>query len=178
MTEDSALFPLPQRQPGSSPSTPDTQGHMHESAPEFVTATVYGQPVPQGNMTAQRVRNSSRLVVYHGNADRLVPWREAVVAALRERIESEPWDGPCGIAVVFTMRKPKSAPKRKHVWPAKKPDLDKLLRGVMDAATAAGVWRDDSQVVMTTMSKHYEGDGYANVLESPGARIHVWKVTP
>ncbi|MCL2139963.1 MAG: RusA family crossover junction endodeoxyribonuclease [Treponema sp.] len=37
----------------------------------------------------------------------------------------------------------------------KKPDLDNLLKAVMDALTAAGAWKDDAQVRSIKASKHY-----------------------
>jgi Holliday junction resolvase RusA-like endonuclease len=144
-----------------------------------VQATAYGIPKPQGSMSAQVIRKGPRagqVAVYHQNEQALMPWRVALVYALRGAHDGDPMQGPVGVHVVFTMPKPKSAPKRRHVWPAKKPDLDKLLRGVLDAATYAGVWVDDSQVVMATCSKHYVSDGYAHVMASPGAYVHVWEV--
>lgn len=144
-----------------------------------VEAIVHGVPRPQGSMTAQIVRRGPRrgqLAVYHQNEQTLMPWRASIIFALRRNAPRQPLAGPVGVHVVFTMPKPKSAPKKRHVWPAKKPDLDKLLRGVLDAATEAGVWVDDNQVVMATCSKHYVNDGYAHVMPSPGAYVHIWEV--
>lgn len=36
-----------------------------------------------------------------------------------------------------------------------KPDLDNLLKAVMDAISESGLWHDDSQVQIITTSKHY-----------------------
>jgi Holliday junction resolvase RusA-like endonuclease len=55
------------------------------------------------------------------------------------------------------------------VWPAVRPDSDKLLRAVLDGLTEAGVWRDDGQVVQGTFIKRYCLDG-----EPPGIQVEVW----
>jgi crossover junction endodeoxyribonuclease RusA len=131
-------------------------------------------------MTSQRVRRGKRagqLVVFHANEDTLMPWRTQLAYALAAAHSGPPMDGPVGVHIVFTMPKPKSAPKHKHTWPAKRPDLDKLMRAVLDAGTEAGVWRDDSQVVMATESKHFVADGHNEVMECPGAYVHIWEVS-
>jgi Holliday junction resolvase RusA-like endonuclease len=40
-------------------------------------------------------------------------------------------------------------------WPAVKPDVDKLLRALLDACTTAAVWFDDSRVVSVRTFKAY-----------------------
>ncbi len=40
---------------------------------------------------------------------------------------------------------------------AKKPDIDNLVKAVMDAMTFAGVWRDDSLVWNVHATKIYAG---------------------
>lgn len=74
------------------------------------------------------------------------------------------FEGPVGLAVVFTLLRPKghhgtgrnagklrdSAPD----YPCVKPDATKLLRGVEDAMTGV-IWRDDAQVVEQFVSKRY-----------------------
>ena len=120
---------------------------------------VPGQPVPQGSM---RAYNSH---VVHANASRLLPWRAAVTAAAQAAIteHDETWygDHPMRVDALFTF-----APLQKHFhrgglrsdapyYRSTRPDLDKLIRAVLDALTDAGVWADDAQVVMITSSKTY-----------------------
>jgi Holliday junction resolvase RusA-like endonuclease len=62
------------------------------------------------------------------------------------------------VHATFTLARPKSAPKARWA-PDKKPDIDKLLRGLLDACTAAGVWVDDAQVVTVVTSKVFPHDG-------------------
>lgn len=122
---------------------------------------VLGTPAPQG----------SKRHVGHGvmveSSKKVGPWREAVKAAYLNRygIRRSPLDGPLQLSVVFDLPKPASAPKR-FTRPAKRPDLDKLLRSTMDALTDCGVWRDDAQVVRIIAEKQY-------AVNPPGAAISV-----
>jgi len=86
------------------------------------------------------------------------------------------FEGPVRVRMVFTVQKPKSAPKRRRTWPATMPDLSKLCRSTEDALTAAGVWRDDARVVeYTRLAKVYPGED-PEALEVPGVRIQVEEV--
>lgn len=118
--------------------------------------TALGVPIPQGSTKAFMPRGARLPVVTADNA-RTKPWRQAIVDASREQMEGRrPIDGPVELRVVFYMPRPKSAPKR-VTEPSAKPDLDKLVRAVGDALTAAGVWADDSRVVFVAARKVYAG---------------------
>ena len=98
------------------------------------------------------------------------PWREAVRAetqrAMTEPIIRPPYDGPVSVVVLFSLPRPASLPKKvRH--PAKRPDLDKLLRAVLDGLTAGGAWKDDSQVIRLSSWKQFAGD------EGPGCQIGI-----
>ena len=83
------------------------------------------------------------------------PWREAVRAETQRAMNgSGPMSGPLRIDLSFTLPRPKSLPKR-TLFPAKRPDLDKLTRAVLDGLTAGGAWADDSQVVTLVAYKRY-----------------------
>ncbi len=116
---------------------------------------VRGLPVPQG---------STRAWVLHGkpvitsSAKGLGTWRRLVADVAQNHAPKEPWEGPVEIELEFGLPKPKSAPKRKRVWPDKRPDLDKLTRAVLDALTYV-VFADDSQVVRIHASKDYGPPG-------------------
>ena len=62
-------------------------------------------------------------------------------------------ENACGISVVATIERPKSAKKRVH--PTTKPDCDNYLKAVMDAITAAALWRDDCIVCDSRIQKRY-----------------------
>ncbi len=116
---------------------------------------VRGLPIPQG---------STRAWVLHGkpvitsSAKGLTTWRRLVADVAQNHAPREPWEGPVGIELHFGLPKPKSAPKRRRVWPDKRPDLDKLTRAVLDALTYV-VWVDDSQVIDIRASKDYGAPG-------------------
>ena len=108
----------------------------------YVQITVYGTPGPQGSK--RHVGNG----VMIESSKKVKPWREAVVYAAREAMEGRPpLSGPVVIEMVFTVRKPASAPKRRRTFPATKPDLSKLARSTEDALTTAGVYEDDARIV-------------------------------
>jgi Holliday junction resolvase RusA-like endonuclease len=138
-----------------------------------IAFTVYGVPVPQGSTKAFVPKGWKRPIITHDSA-RTKPWRQAIVdAALAQLDGHPPIEDPVRLTVRFYLPRPKSAPRR-VVWPAKLPDLDKLVRAVCDALTAAGVWRDDAQVVSLTASKAFAGGvADAGVHGVPRAMIEV-----
>lgn len=157
---------------------------------DHLVVVVEDQPVPQGSKT----RYGKRIV--EDNADRLAPWREAVKAAAIAAIDvmhdyaPRPLFAdrvPVDVEITFTFPRPGAhygtgrnaqtlkpgAPR----WRTQTPDLDKLARGVLDACTAAGVWKDDAQVVGLTARKAYPG-GHHDALTIPGAVIRIRAVAP
>lgn len=122
----------------------------------MLSLTVYGIPIPQGSTKAFMRPGMKHPVVTADNV-KTKPWRQAIVDAARSRPNWRPSvEGPVEVRVVFYLPRPKSAPRR-VAEPAKKPDLDKLLRAVCDALTAAAVWRDDAQVVLAVARKAFAG---------------------
>ena len=63
--------------------------------------------------------------------------------------------GPVTVRIDFHLPRPKTLPKRVK-YHCKKPDLDKLARGSLDAMTGT-LWTDDAQVVDLHVVKHYAG---------------------
>lgn len=118
------------------------------------------------------------------NKTPLRTWREDVkAAALQARAEHDGRgfpDGPVRLAVTFFLPRPKSHYGTRRgerylkpsapMWVAKKPDLDKLCRATCDALTAAGVYRDDAQVVELHAAMKYPGGAR---LDRPGALLTV-----
>lgn len=102
------------------------------------------------------------------------PWREAIVYAAREAMAGRPaLVGPVVLDMVFTLKKPVSAPKKRRVWPSTKPDLSKLARSTEDALTTAGVYEDDARIVeYGRLAKVFPGEDPA-ALDVPGVRITI-----
>lgn len=139
------------------------------------TVTVYGTPAPQGSK--RHVGNG----VMVESSKAVAPWREAVkLAALYERGGTAPWsptlDEALRAEVVFTVRKPTSAPKRRRTWPDRHPDIDKMLRATFDALTDAGAVRDDGRFVEVVAVKCYPGE-HPDALDSPGCVIRLYRLT-
>lgn len=142
-----------------------------------MTITVYGTPAPQGSKRFLGVRGGKGIMVESSKS--VKPWREAVKCAalidcgLNDVNRSGPRvEGPVNVHMVFTVPKPKSAPKRYRTWPDRKPDLSKLVRSTEDALTDAGVWEDDARIVRCVASKVYPGEG-TDALHIPGAVIRI-----
>lgn len=145
------------------------------SGPLVIVA--YGVPAPQGSKKIRGQHNGRPVLV--DDCKRTKSWRETVhYAALQARATQPPLEGPIRARIVFTLPKPKSAPKRVRTWPARKPDLSKLLRAVEDSLTSAGVWRDDAQLVGCDRLEKVFPNEDQDALDAPGVYIEVWEVKP
>jgi len=65
---------------------------------------------------------------------------------------------------------PKAKTNKKDL-PFQKPDLDKLIRAIMDSATKAGAIRDDAQVCVIQATKAWEYEG-----QQPGVLIELYEM--
>jgi len=138
---------------------------------DAITIIVYGDPAPQGS---KRHVGNGRMIE---SSKAVKPWRDSVTWAGREEMgDRPPLDGPLMARIVFTLRKPASAPKKRHTYPDRKPDLSKLLRSTEDALVTAGVIADDARIVaFTELAKCYPSEG-VSALSAPGAFITVWRM--
>jgi crossover junction endodeoxyribonuclease RusA len=143
-----------------------------EFDPHVIEFFVAGEPVPQGSTKAFYIKKLERVVTIHTNAN-TEAWRNRIATEAQHANELRPQsyfseDRRLGYEVVmeFTFSRPKSTPKR---WKlnTKRPDLDKLVRAVLDGITNVLI-PDDSQVVRITAGKCY-GD----CDRSPGLRISI-----
>lgn len=143
---------------------------------ETLTFTVHGIPVPQGSKT---YLGHGRMVESGGQ--KLKNWRHDVTRAAEEARDEHggaTLTGPLYLEVDFFMPRPRGhygTGRNAHLvrdgapeHPAGRPDLDKLIRAVDDALTAAGLWKDDAQVVDISARKSYADDQVG-----PGASISV-----
>jgi len=109
----------------------------------FVSGVPKAQPRPR--MTAKGHAYNP------GSAD---AWKDAVCAEFLSCRLGEATAGPVRLRVRFYLPASKGAKKAEGEKPhTRKPDLDNLLKALMDAMSMAGVWDDDSQVYETTASK-------------------------
>lgn len=136
-----------------------------------VEVVAFGLPAPQGSK--RHVGNG----VMIESSKAVKPWREAVKAAAVEVMDGgAPLDGPLVVRMVFTLRKPQSAPKTRRTWPDRTPDLSKLARATEDALTEAGVWADDARAVeYERLAKVFPLED-PEALHIPGVRLSVRQV--
>lgn len=137
----------------------------------MIELLVYGTPGPQGSKTAF-IRGGKPIITEGGSKkgrDGHAAWRQAVATAARdyqEKNESPTLTAALCVELRFVFDRPKSIPK-KRLWPAVKPDADKLARAVLDAIKGTLI-KDDALVVWLVVSKHY-----ASPVEPPHARIRI-----
>jgi Holliday junction resolvase RusA-like endonuclease len=136
---------------------------------------VIGTPGPQGSKRFVGTKNGRGIMVE--SSSKVRPWREAVVWAARAAMETQGRiSGPVVVAMVFTVTKPKSAPKKRITYPATKPDLSKLARSTEDALTTAGIYEDDARIICYDhLAKVYPNES-PRALDVPGAWIRVRSV--
>jgi crossover junction endodeoxyribonuclease RusA len=120
----------------------------------MIQAFVPGIPQPQGSKNAY-VRGN-RAVLVEANK-KLPAWRQIVTEKLEAaNVSCQPLIGPVDAQIVFFMPRPKSVLRE---YPSVKPDLDKLVRAILDAGTKAGIYNDDSQVIEIVANKFYTDAG-------------------
>jgi len=145
------------------------------SVSAFLRIVVYGEPAPQGSKKFVGMIKGHGMLVE--SSKKVKPWRQDVVAAAVNVREAAgcpaPLDCALSVRMIFTLPKPKSAPKRKRIYAMRKPDVSKLARSTEDALTTAGIWTDDSRVVQyERLAKVYPRED-AEALESSGVIIEI-----
>lgn len=133
---------------------------------------VPGIPQPGGSKKGF-VHPSTGRVVIVDDAKHGGEWRSVVALSGRTAYRSEPVTYPISLAVTFVVPRPNghfgtgrnagrvkgSAP----AYPAKKPDLTKLLRSTEDALTGI-IWADDALIVHQDIRKTYGTKPGAHIL--------------
>ena len=123
---------------------------------------VFGLPAPQGSKKIIHGR------LIEASGQKLKTWRKQIAEACQTKAGSDLVLGPVGVEVDFYLPRPASVRQSKRPLPIVPPDLDKLLRGLLDGIGPSGVvWGDDSQVVRIYATKQYADDS------DPGAVIRV-----
>ena len=147
----------------------------------MITITVIGEPAPQGSKKFVGLHKATGRGILVESSKKVKPWRMDVKEAAEkvrqalQQAQQFPLDGALMASMVFTVRKPKSAPKTRTTYPSTKPDLSKLLRSTEDALSDAGLWADDARVVeYGRLAKVYPGED-PDALAVPGVLIKVWR---
>lgn len=114
-----------------------------------VTFRVDGEPAPKGSTRAY-VRGRCAVVV--NDCKRTKPWQAQVRKAAIDA-GLKPVAKPGGVSLIVTLAKVQAKNNRHALWTVK-PDIDKLLRAVLDALTGVA-YEDDSQVTVVYATKVY-----------------------
>jgi len=105
---------------------------------------VDGLPVPQGSMKVIHGR------IIHNKGSELAAWRSAIALTARQS-GARPLTDAIHIEITFYLPKPRTV---KRPEPSVAPDLDKLIRAVLDGLTAIA-YIDDGQVTSIVAQKAY-----------------------
>ena len=123
--------------------------------------------IPKAQPRVKAFRRGNHAGVYDpGTAD---GWKLLVREEARKAWNGEQFEGAVKIEVQFWMPRPKvhfNKSGLKAGTPAfhtSKPDLDNLLKAVLDALTNLGVWRDDSQIASVRCYKCFGTNPGASV---------------
>lgn len=132
---------------------------------------VIGTPAPQGSKKFVGMRGGHGVLVE--SSKKVRPWRKDVEKAAQHFTTGEPLDEPLRVRMIFTLQKPKSAPKRTRTWPSKYPDVSKLARSTEDALTSCGLIADDARIVeYSRLAKVFPGED-PEALTVPGVVIEI-----
>lgn len=123
---------------------------------------VEGTPVAQGSLKRSGAKAGRRL--YHANQKTLAPWRERIADAARAQRGDAPLiDESTEVSATFLVPRPRNhyhvdgRLRDAPIFAAKRPDLDKYVRALLDALTGSLI-ADDSRVVRLRASKEYATD--------------------
>jgi crossover junction endodeoxyribonuclease RusA len=115
----------------------------------MITFFAAGTPAPQGS------KRHIGLGVMIESSKKLKPWRLGVSAIAMQEMKRKGLSlckGACAVELRFIMPRPKAI--KNTARHSKRPDIDKLSRGVLDALTHV-VYEDDSLVCELVASKWY-----------------------
>ena len=119
---------------------------------------VRGVPVPQGSTRAFVV---GKRAIVTNQTPKLTAWRQAIASEARLVAPPALFEGALSVDVRFAFVAAKSN-KAKKGYKSTRPDIDKLLRAVLDGCTGV-VWKDDAQVAHVCATKTYEETSYVFV---------------
>jgi Holliday junction resolvase RusA-like endonuclease len=136
---------------------------------QILKIEVYGEPKPQGSKNG--FIRGGRVVMVEASKD-LGTWRQTIAYQTRIEVEKQNWEKmdktqTAHVTILFHFVKPPTVKRDRHTV---KPDLDKLIRSVLDAITQSNaVWQDDSQVVSLFVAKEYGSKNKAVIEIAHGA---------
>jgi Holliday junction resolvase RusA-like endonuclease len=125
----------------------------------LITLRVDAEPAPVTRIPTRqgKIRHGALYSTYYGECQRQL----AVQAVGLDQLS-----GPLACVVEAVRARPKTTKRR---WPTG--DADNLAKGITDAATKAGLWVDDDQMISLHCFKRYAEPG-----ETPHTLLHIARV--
>jgi len=139
------------------------------TSPIYIDFEIPGKPVPKGRPRfAGRAGCSGAPVVYTPKTT--AEYERKVRRAAEEQMtlhRYDPTEDALALEVIFYMRRPKSVPPSRR-FPSVKPDIDNLLKAVVDGMNGV-VYADDKLVVDVHVAKRY-----ALAKDEPRVVVRAW----
>lgn len=126
----------------------------------MINQTFFIQTQPKGQARPRFARNGNIVVTYDPKESK--DYKADIKYQILQQ-NPQKMNGGIAMSVEFTLQRPKSHYTSKNVlkgtapvWCTSKPDLDNLVKAVMDAITSLGkIWQDDKQVCSMYQGKKY-----------------------
>ena len=124
----------------------------------------YAKGFPKAQPRVKAYSRGGKAGVYTPESKALREWKHAVEEVMARHMDKK-LDGAISVRLEFYMPRPKShfrTGKFSHILKddapidhLSKPDLDNMIKLVLDVMTKSGYWKDDSQVIELSASKNY-----------------------
>jgi len=127
-----------------------------------------GPPIGKGRPRATKMGSHVRLYTPKRTAD----WERSSALIMRNAWMSAPRDELCKASIVAVFPRPKRLLRKKdpeyRLWHGSKPDIDNVVKAVLDSLVMGGIIRDDTQVVF--LNAH---SVYASKAEGPCVEVRL-----
>tara|TARA_R110002020_G_scaffold137431_2_gene306451 strand:+ start:65 stop:502 length:438 start_codon:yes stop_codon:yes gene_type:complete len=122
-----------------------------------VRFTVSMEPHPKRRPVTGRTKRG-KTVIY--TDAKTLNWERTFCLMAAKHSPETPFEGACGIDLVFMLRRPGRLNRRSvdpgEAWHSVRPDLDNLVKSALDALQLSGrFFRDDSQISVLNCRKYY-----------------------
>jgi len=117
----------------------------------MISFTVYGEAKPKGSTRAFVVAGKAITTTANANTK---DWQRLVADAAQGHRPEKLYDGAVSVDLKFYIYRPKSVSEKKRPHPTVKPDVDKLVRAIMDALKGV-VYTEDARVCDVSATKAY-----------------------
>lgn len=126
----------------------------------MITFTVFGIPKPKGSLKPFTYQKEGKTKVAMSRDKKHVDWENLVRNEAQRHAQNGYSTNPLRIKLEFYLTKPKSRIRKysnPYPYPSTRPDLDKLVRSILDSLTGV-LFKDDSQVCEIEAFKMYVAD--------------------